>query len=278
MFKSKKVAFSTVIPFDKGISVLPLLTISAPVVFTKKTLGAKPGNGAILPFVCDGVNLPDFTDFKLLGGAVKNFAGKAHTAFFLYDGQNYGVAFSPLSNITAGSSIGVSGSLDYLTLSDNTGYSKTGNIFYPTVNNGAWGNLGLDVKKLAAGADGFVQAFYTDNTCMNCFLGLSPNNVKAGYASMNAALYIGADCWGFVDRGGSGGDVTNLNGGALSYGQGVRVSRSGGVLKLQKIAADGETVLGDLHTYSYTFTGNMYATTDIFGAGKLSEAKGQNLS
>jgi hypothetical protein len=186
------------------------------------------------------------------------------------------------SNSAAASSTAGAASVENLTLNSIGGvYTNSSQIFTVTAGGSSWHNDEKDAKHIAAGQDGYVQAQFATSDSLNCFLGFSTTNAATDYdTNMNAALWIlTGGVVGYRDHGGTGGDVLETNSGTtLSANQWVRVSRTSGVLKLQKVDTDGTTVLSDIYTFSFTSTGILYIVSDMNGAGKLSNPKGYNIT
>jgi hypothetical protein len=196
-------------------------------------------------------------------------------------GNGTTTADSSPSTVASGST-GSAATVENLTLNSVGGvYTNSSQIFTVTAGGSSWHNDEKDAKHIAAGQDGYVQAQFATSDSINCFLGYSTINAATDYdTNMNAALWIlPGGVVGYRDHGGTGGDVLETNSGTtLSANQAVRVSRTGGVLKLQKVDTDGTTVLSDIYTFSFTSTGILYIVSDMNGAGKLSNPKGYNIT
>jgi hypothetical protein len=187
-----------------------------------------------------------------------------------------------LTAVTVGNNVAPAATVENLTLNSVGGvYTNSSQIFTVTAGGSSWHNDEKDAKHIAAGQDGYVQAQFATSDSLNCFLGFSTINAATDYdTNMNAALWIlTGGVVGYRDHGGTGGDVLETNSGTtLSANQWVRVSRTGGVIKLQKVDTDGTTVLSDIYTFSFTSTGILYIVSDMNGAGKLSNPKGYNIT
>lgn len=95
---------STVIAFDNPVSVLPDLTITGPVTFTKSTSSQQPTWSTKITIIADGVNAPNFDAFDTIGvGGYDNTNGVKNICIFTYWGDSlYTVCITPVT-ISSGS-------------------------------------------------------------------------------------------------------------------------------------------------------------------------------
>jgi hypothetical protein len=95
---------STVIAFDNPVSVLPDLTITGAVTFTKSTSGQQPTWSTKITIIADGTHMPDFSAFDSIGtGAYDNTSGVKNICLFTYWGYGlYTVTFTPVTVVGGG--------------------------------------------------------------------------------------------------------------------------------------------------------------------------------
>jgi hypothetical protein len=95
---------STVIEFDNPVSVLPDLTITGAVTFTKSTSGQQPTWSTKITIIADGTHMPDFSAFDSIGtGAYDNTSGVKNICLFTYWGYGlYTVTFTPVTVVGGG--------------------------------------------------------------------------------------------------------------------------------------------------------------------------------
>lgn len=97
------IAYTAAIPFNQPVTKIGDHTISGPITLTKVTTDAEVSFGAILRLTADGTNTPDFSAFKKIGtGSWVNTAGTVNQCWFIFDGNDYCVAFTQPVAITGG--------------------------------------------------------------------------------------------------------------------------------------------------------------------------------
>lgn len=90
------VADTSLIPFNRMLSVIADHTVTGTLVLSPQTTGAVAGCGAIQRIIADGISPLDISAFKKLSisGSYSNVARKVNTLMFFYDGTDYNIAIT----------------------------------------------------------------------------------------------------------------------------------------------------------------------------------------
>lgn len=232
---SKKVTFSSSIPFDSSFTKMDDHIVSIEIVFTKQAVNQFAGAGALVRLTADGSNFPNFTEFKKSTNSSSyiNQAGVMNVLFFFFDGTDYWINIwqeAAQTPILQDTSVSFSPSLI-------TNINFVSPQYVSNYNGNGWQTQhGVSDFKIPANTDGYVQFKYSASNIGSVMLAFS--NVKLNVAwndPTNPYTYI---CHNFAG-------AYNINGGMTTgspYATGdiVRLRRSG-VSFIAEISKDNGT-------------------------------------
>lgn len=153
-----------------------------------------------------------------------------------------------------------------------SGFAKTSNYWQGNLGPaGQYNNYGLANKKLAAGANGYIEFRYQDVAGADAILAFRLTNVNEKYSSGNykAGGYINGTTVYRIDNN------SIATAGSIAIGEYLRITRTAGGFKLQK--RNGVTVT-DLYDFTFTSNGDVFVQGNIDDDSRLYDAVGFNLT
>jgi lysophospholipase L1-like esterase len=146
-------------------------------------------------------------------------------------------------------------------------------VWSPITPNGtSWGNTGLSRYKIASGQDGYFQMRIETTTHVFGMIGLKTTYVEGGFATFAAGVWLNdtTNSYTVIEGGSSTGKTGSL---ANKY---IRLIRAGSVIKAQ---TSSDTLLWtDVHTFTGSYSADLFIVVDIRGDGKLNKPHGCNIT